>query len=476
MTFGAPRLWQLAAIFWLCPAVSSTQPAAEEDLCASQKVITRDVCILGGGSTGTYAAIQLRDRGNSVVVVEQSSRLGGHAETRYFPDGGFINYGVEGVFGDEPSRRYMERLGVEYEPLLPASFNTDYLDFKSGQKTRSDPSLTRSLSSLLDYRQAIGKYSFLDQGIYNLPDPVPEELLRPFGDFVRENGVEEALPVIFTFASAAGLMLESPLLEVLQLFGVPHVDAVLSGYITPVRGMYELYRRAADALGPDSILYRTTAEKVTRSESDGVTVVVQSSGKGGRKCIRARKLLVTIPPTMENMEPLDLEAPERKLFEKWQWKNYYVAVVNNTGIPDRLNVANVDPSQPYTLPVPPFQWQLEFMGVPGYVTSKLIAESSFSPRDARDLILADIGRMSGVYPIQDPDIVNFANHAPSVMRPSSEHIRNGFYRRLYALQGRRNTYYTGRAFCSDYSSLLWAYTDEVVDQMRQHGGGHGRGS
>jgi heterodisulfide reductase subunit A-like polyferredoxin len=41
----------------------------------SGAVIFRDVCVLGGGSSGTYTAVRLRDLGKSVVVVESKGRL-----------------------------------------------------------------------------------------------------------------------------------------------------------------------------------------------------------------------------------------------------------------------------------------------------------------------------------------------------------------------------------------------------------------
>jgi ribulose 1,5-bisphosphate synthetase/thiazole synthase len=42
----------------------------------SEDIIMRDVCILGGGSTGTYSAVRLsQDLGKSVVVVEQNGKF-----------------------------------------------------------------------------------------------------------------------------------------------------------------------------------------------------------------------------------------------------------------------------------------------------------------------------------------------------------------------------------------------------------------
>jgi heterodisulfide reductase subunit A-like polyferredoxin len=69
MRFSTPLVLLLAALPRLCLAIP---PPIEE-------TIVRDVCILGGGSTGTYAAIRLsQDMGKSVVVIEKTERLGGH--------------------------------------------------------------------------------------------------------------------------------------------------------------------------------------------------------------------------------------------------------------------------------------------------------------------------------------------------------------------------------------------------------------
>ena len=43
---------------------------------APEDVITKDVAIIGGGASGTYAAVRLReDLDVSVVVIEQENRL-----------------------------------------------------------------------------------------------------------------------------------------------------------------------------------------------------------------------------------------------------------------------------------------------------------------------------------------------------------------------------------------------------------------
>ncbi len=76
------------------PSSSTTIDEAKYD---GFDIITRDVCVIGGGSSGTYAAIRLRDMGKSVVVVEREAVMGGHTNTYVVPGTGqTVDYGVVG--------------------------------------------------------------------------------------------------------------------------------------------------------------------------------------------------------------------------------------------------------------------------------------------------------------------------------------------------------------------------------------------
>src|SRR5262245_50148167 len=95
--------------------------------------IIRDVCVIGGGSAGTYAAVRLRDMGKSVVVVERKGRLGGHAETFHDPATGIpVDIGVIVFEPEDLVRQYFARFNV---PLVPANFaggETAFADFRTG--------------------------------------------------------------------------------------------------------------------------------------------------------------------------------------------------------------------------------------------------------------------------------------------------------------------------------------------------------
>jgi hypothetical protein len=48
---------------------------------------------------------------------------------------------------------------------------------------------------------------------------------------------------------------------------------------------------------------------------------------------------------------------------------------------------------------------------------------------------------------------------------SAADVAAGFYTKLYALQGHRNTFWNGAAFQAHDSTLLWQYTETLLPQI-----------
>lgn len=94
---------------------------------APEDVLRRDVAIIGGGSTGVYAAVGLRERGKSVAVIERQGYLGGHAETFTDPvSNERINIGVE-VFDHLPVvTNYFKRFRIGLTTLSSIPPETTY--------------------------------------------------------------------------------------------------------------------------------------------------------------------------------------------------------------------------------------------------------------------------------------------------------------------------------------------------------------
>lgn len=76
--------------------------------------------------------------------------------------------------------------------------------------------------------------------------------------------------------------------------------------------------------------------------------------------------------------------------------------------------------------------------------------------------------MSGVAPgagCEEINFVEFKGHNPFELTVSVDEIRNGFYKDLYAIQGNRSTWWTGAAWHTQDSALLWEFTDGIVERM-----------
>jgi hypothetical protein len=86
-------------------------------------------------------------------------------------------------------------------------------------------------------------------------------------------------------------------------------------------------------LGADALL----SSRVLATERDALgyaTVLVQTPS--GIKLIRAKKIVLTIPPKVENLVGFDLDATELALFNQFRNGAYYTGVLRHTGIPAPL--------------------------------------------------------------------------------------------------------------------------------------------
>ncbi|KAM7212972.1 hypothetical protein V8F06_011626 [Rhypophila decipiens] len=281
---GGPRLY------------STTEVEGEKQ----RHTIRRDVCIIGGGATGTFAPIRLRDQGKSAAIVEQGPRLGGHTIT--FQDdvtGAKTEAGLVVIRDSPVSRQYFSRFNiplVKFEP--PAPDAEVFVDFVTGKQlnfTSQFPAQTFAA-----YATQLAKYPFLDNG-FHLPATLPEDLALPFGEFVK-NSVKA------------------------------------SGISSPSH---------------DDVLLDTTVISTTRSDS--VRIVTRSAVTGKETLIKAKRLLITIPPTPTNLAPFDPDARELALFPQFRHTAWCTALVRNSGLPDNHYITNLTSAGPRTSrPCPPY--------------------------------------------------------------------------------------------------------------------------
>lgn len=193
-------------------------------------IITRDVCIVGGGSAGTYTATRLRQLGQSVVVVEKEALMGGMTNTYTVPGSGVkVDYGVVVFHNISIVQNYFTHYNVPLtnETLGEGNYN---IDFVTGKVIDGTANETESVLALEAYMEQLNKYSYLIAG-YNLPDPVPEDLLIPLKEFVMKYNLGPMVPFTQLGGGYADI-LEQPTLYTIKLLGPDLVRSVLEGFVT----------------------------------------------------------------------------------------------------------------------------------------------------------------------------------------------------------------------------------------------------
>lgn len=240
--------------------------------------------------------------------------------------------------------------------------------------------------------------------------------------------------------------------------------------------------------------------KVIATDRNGVgNVEVLIQSPQGVKLILAKKLLISIPPLVSNLAGFDLSTTERNLFAQWSNGAYYTALLRNTGIPDNVDVVGVGAGTAYNLPTckhshfppptlfhtlypsrntadtascplptVPAPYNIAPTALTGLKDIKYGATSAL-PSDAavKAAIIADIARFKTANGFtsaspSEPEFVAYNSHTPYELRVSTQAIEAGFYGNLTALQGVRNTYWTGAAFDKHDSGDLWAFTEGLL--------------
>ena len=225
----------------------------------------------------------------------------------------------------------------------------------------------------------------------------------------------------------------------------------------------EPYLRAQVQFGTDALV-NSTVQRAQR-DGNGVTLTVQTPS--GQLTIKAPKLLVAMPPTTANMEPLGLDSTESKLFSKFAWSGWYAGLVNVTGFKPGEGFQNAGRDTLYNLPPLPAPYQISLSkvsdiylvryGSPGFMRGDEVQADMVSTVER---ICAAVVPNAGHLP--PVELLAFANHLPFDLHVKASDLAAGFNNRLGGLQGHRSTYYSGATFFGASSTDIWNATKAVV--------------
>ncbi|KAI8961033.1 FAD/NAD(P)-binding domain-containing protein [Daldinia sp. FL1419] len=433
--------------------------------CQDADLITRDIAIIGGGATGTYAAINLRDQGRSVIVVEKHGILGGHTATYHDPaTGAPINYGVQLYHDDQTSREFFARLKINVSGGNFVEKTPLYLDFGDGS-----PVLNYSIPPLNDdYYQALHKYPYLENGI-ELPNPVPEELLLPWSDYLERFNLTDNAIATFSRPAAAGDLTKTLALYVFNYLNTNMIEEEVEGkIIVNVNGdLAETYRNALSELRSD-VLLNSVVTSARRGGRRAAGVKLCVSTPEGSKRIVAKQLVFAAPPVMDNLGPFDLDEREANVVSQFQGGFYYTGVVTNLGLPTNYSYQNRGQKTKYHVASLPGVVMFNPTSVEGTYYYWYSSLSDLTREQVEADTYNTLKRLqqtvTGANASVEPQFVAYDSHTPLYPTASADAIRKGVYRDIYSLQGYRNTWYTGALLLSG-SSQLWNRTSQLLPKI-----------
>lgn len=190
--------------------------------------------------------------------------------------------------------------------------------------------------------------------------------------------------------------------------------------------------------------------------------------------IRARNLLLAIPPTRENLAPFDLDSLESHLFSRAEYGRYGTAIVSSPVLPRGYELHNtpilaaIDPNKPFINEPHVLEFasygndsDLFSIGTSG----SGLAYGEFDERAATKVAQKSLERMVDAGTVKVPDgkegggdkklkVVEYLDHGPGGFGVSAEEMKAGWMEKVYGLQGKRGTWYTGNAIAIDFSTQL----------------------
>ncbi|KAL9636721.1 MAG: hypothetical protein Q9204_002145 [Flavoplaca sp. TL-2023a] len=430
-----------------------------------EDVITRDVCVIGGGCSGAYNALRLQDFGKSVVVVEKRGKLGGHASTYTDSDtGGTIDVGVIIFAHLEEVKNLFHRFDIPLKTVPTTLGAPVYIDFATGQTIDLTPPDQAAVGAAFQrYSDQLSKYPKIQAG-FDLDYPIPEDLLLPFGDFVKKYSLDALVMTVFAICQGYSSLLELSTLYVFKYFNAVLLNTLSRGFLTTERSnVGELYEKVAKKLA-DHVLLDSSVIAMNRSVASGPARLLLKT-PSGCKLVLARKVVSTIPHLTKNLDGFDLSIDERSLFEQFVHSAFYAGVLRNTHLPAGAPIHAVGPGQPHGVPELPGVYAINPSSVSGLLQVYYGSPYELMEDRVKADILTSIQRIQdarGISATSAPEFVAFENHTPFNMMVSKDAIQSGFYDKLYKLQGQRHTFYNGASFHTQDSSLLWQFTEQIL--------------
>lgn len=380
------------------------------------------------------------------------------------------DYGVNSYTEYGGAKDFFARFNISLVNMTSAKLNTSNIDFATGKPLveYQSPSATNVTAAITRYLNLAAKYEDILLPSYaNFPSEVPEELLTKFSEIVIKYDLQDCLPLVFQVTGfALGSIGDELLLFVLQEFSAPMARVILGlkdGWVPSTHRNQDLYDNIAALLGKD-VLYSTTVVASNRTDT-GVQLLV-SNDKGEQTIIIAKKMLVSFALSPDNTAAISLSTTEQDVFSTWGLVHEYCGIVTSPALPINGSLVNIPssaiPSNYLATPEPPFVVRYQYLGDKNFRILVTGTENYTIPL-AKSLAVSTFNTLARAGDIVNGAQLTFAafdEHTTTHQHIPAEVVKSGFYKKLYALQGGRSTFYTGRSWGGQFTTILWEFNNQ----------------
>ena len=398
------------------------------------------------------------------------------------------DYGVQVYFPYEDALDFFARLNLTLLPNPPRTANVArFVDFSTGKELADFRPLdsqrgTEAVRKFLALATDKGYDKMTQPGYWNLPpgDSIPEDLLLPIGELAKKYSIEPMLAAMYP-STGGGVGSRSDFNNVMTLtlmksFPVAWIRAFLNDIekFHVEGGNQRLFDTIAKRLG-DSVFYDTVVTAAQRNETGAYLTVEKRNGQ--KTIVVAKKLLLAVQPTRENLAPFDLNQQERSLFSKAKYGRSHTGIISHSKLPNATTLRNM-PAAAVQNPASPFLNTPFVLSISHYGgTSKLYSVGAsgsdygaFDEKEAQATVRSALEKMSeaGTLPKLEGEplrVVAWSDHEVGGFGVSAGDMRDGWMANLYALQGKRSTWFTGGGVAADFTPILWKFNDDLLSRM-----------
>ncbi|KAJ6076984.1 hypothetical protein N7499_008965 [Penicillium canescens] len=230
----------------------------------------------------------------------------------------------------------------------------------------------------------------------------------------------------------------------------------------------DIYDRVSDTLS-DDVFYSSTVVNATRTPN-GVSIIAKGAD-GHQTEIRAKRLLIAIPPTVPNLTPFKLDKKELSVLSKTAYTQAYASGVVSSNLP--LNTTIINSASRNWLGLPDLsllQWYKNLDSPNRYHKVMMFGNQTLDSDGSKALVEQSYRQLVGAGSLPEAsgrglEWLHFQCHGSVNIRACIEDLKAGFIQELYSLQGHLSTWYTGAAWSAQLHTPTWAFSDSVIPRL-----------